>query len=132
MSRTGRSKRAKSRRSAKVDGFKGKNWTVFCNKTGPSKGSKLDGHFESKWTVLWSILEWKWTVFEDESERFQGSKPNDIFIGLMTRRPYSLRPRDCLLDVYDMTDNNSKRSYRSSPKRPYTFNHGLYTYRHRP
>ena len=46
LGQSGRSKKAKSGRSAKVDGRKIQKWTVLKAKTGRSKGSKLDGHFE--------------------------------------------------------------------------------------
>ena len=44
MSQTERSKKAKSGRSAKVDGPR--KWTVLKPKSGRSEGSKLDSHFE--------------------------------------------------------------------------------------
>ena len=54
MIQTGRSKKAKNRRSAKVDGPKGQNWTVisnqsrrsfevFSNESGLSSRTKVDG-----------------------------------------------------------------------------------------
>ena len=43
MSQTGWSKKVNSGRSAKVDGPTGENWMVFCNQTGRSDRSKLDG-----------------------------------------------------------------------------------------
>ena len=52
MSQTGRSKKAKSGRSAKVDGPKIQKWTVLKAKTGRSFAIKLDGPKGRNWTVI--------------------------------------------------------------------------------
>ena len=52
MSQTGRSKKAKSGRTAKVDGRKIQKWTVLKAKTGRSFAIKLDGPKGRNWTVI--------------------------------------------------------------------------------